>query len=160
MEKMTHALVLSDTHHDLLSIDRILQKYPDVDYVFHLGDNVSDAEYIAKNTAARVVCVKGNCDYGDNAELYADVVIRGQKIILTHGHTLNVKYTMDRAYYYALEHEAKALLFGHTHVPYCEYQNGVWLVNPGSAGHSADGAIHYAFLQIGEIGVVPKLKKL
>ncbi len=160
MNNYVHALALSDTHGSRSVIDQILRQFPQMDYIFHLGDNVSDARYIDQNTRAKVVSVKGNCDTGDKTAEIEEIVIRGQKLILTHGHLLKVKYSYDRAFYYAQEHGAKAILFGHTHKPYCEYEQGIWLLNPGSAGCAYDGLVSVATLMIGEKGVIPKLRTL
>ncbi|MEA5002202.1 MAG: metallophosphoesterase [Christensenella sp.] len=160
MKEYIHALVLSDTHGNAAAVRSVLAANPEADYIFHLGDNVRDARLIEENTRARVVSVKGNCDPGEAANDFEEVVLQGQKIILTHGHLLKVKFSYDRAFYYAQEREAKAILFGHTHRQYCEYVDGIWMVNPGSAGDSPGGKAEYATLLIGEMGVVPKTKKI
>lgn len=157
MEQYIHALVLSDTHGNRSAIDTVLGKNPNMEYIFHLGDHIADARYIDQNVRARVICVKGNCDAGDVGNEEDEIVLAGQKILLTHGHPYKVKYSCDRLFYHAKECEAAAALFGHTHRQYCEYEDGLWLVNPGSAGASWDGNIYYATLLIGKMGVVPKL---
>lgn len=155
-----HALVLSDTHGNKSAIDAVLKDCSGMDYIFHLGDNISDARYIERKSCAKVICVKGNCDVGDHGDEVEKVVLKGQKILLTHGHQFKVKYSYDRIYYKALEEKVQAVLFGHTHKPFCEYREGIWMLNPGSAGESFDGIIHYATLLIGEMGVVPKLREV
>ncbi len=155
-----HALVMSDTHGNRSAIDAVLSECGPVDYIFHLGDNSSDARYIDQKSNAKVVGVKGNCDMGDSGNETDAVVLKGQKILLTHGHLFQVKYSYDRLFYKAQEEDAKAVLFGHTHRPFCEYNEGIWMVNPGSAGESFDGTVRYATLLIGEMGVVPKLRTL
>ncbi|MEF9863912.1 MAG: YfcE family phosphodiesterase [Christensenellaceae bacterium] len=156
MAKYIKALVLSDTHGNKAAINQVLQKCGAVDYIFHLGDNASDIRAI--DTTARVVCVKGNCDMGCDIPETEEVVIKGHKIILTHGHRLHVKYSYDRVNYYAHEHEARILLFGHTHMPYLEYAEGIWLLNPGSTGESDE--ICYATFLVGDVGVIPKLESV
>ena len=160
MREYIHALVLSDTHGNSDAVKAVLAACPQAEYIFHLGDYVRDARYIDENTRARVFSVKGNCDMGEAANKFEEVVLAGQKIILTHGHLLKVKYSYERAFYYAQEHEAKAIIFGHTHRQYCEYIDGIWMINPGSAGESGSGGIEYATLLISDVGVVPKLKKI
>ncbi|WP_066684027.1 metallophosphoesterase family protein [Christensenella intestinihominis] len=160
MEQYIHALVLSDTHGNKGAIDAVLGQNRDVEYIFHLGDHIRDARYIDQNTRARVVCVKGNCDVGDAGNTEDTIVLMGQKILLAHGHLYKVKYSYDRLFYHARECAAAAALFGHTHRQYCEYEDGLWMVNPGSAGASHDGNICYATMLIGKMGVVPKLKTL
>ncbi len=160
MREYVRALVLSDTHGNADAVKRVLAANPEADYVFHLGDNVRDARWIDENTRAKVICVSGNCDPGEAANEFEEVTLHTQKIILTHGHLLKVKFSYDRAFYYAQEHEAKAILFGHTHRQHCEYIDGIWMVNPGSAGESGGGDAEYATLLIGDMGIVPKLKKV
>ena len=46
MEQYIHALVLSDTHGNRSAIDAVLGQNRNVEYVFHLGDNIADARYI------------------------------------------------------------------------------------------------------------------
>lgn len=160
MSKYVHALAISDTHGNRGAIKSVLLACPEAEYIFHLGDYVRDARYIDENTRAKVIFIKGNCDAGESANDFEEIVLKGQKIILTHGHRLKVKYSYDRALYYAQEHEASAILFGHTHRQYCEYAGGLWMLNPGSAGEAGSGEIEYATLLIGEMGVVPKLRKI
>ena len=158
MDRMAKALVVSDTHGNRSSLNQIAREYADVEYLFHLGDYAMDAEYLADELPhAKVISVKGNCDLIADAPEFEEIVIGGNKIILTHGHTLNVKYSYDRVFFYAQEHEAKAILFGHTHVPCKEYKAGIWLVNPGSAGEETAGRCSVAMLLAGSAGIVPKI---
>lgn len=161
MGKFKRALVVSDTHRNNDSLRQIASAFADVDYLFHLGDNVEDAVYLADNMrGVTVLNVKGNCDFMSDVPEFEEVSLMGNKIVLTHGHTLKVKYSYDRALYYAREREAKAILFGHTHTAYTEYVQGVWLVNPGSAGEGRRTPMSVAMLVISEDGVVPKILKL
>ena len=52
----------------------------------------------------------------------------------THGHRYHVKFGYQRLEYAAREVGAQVVLFGHTHVPYCEQYDGLWLLNPGACG--------------------------
>lgn len=151
------ALALSDSHGDNKAIQKALDLFGDVEYIFHLGDYASDAEYISEHSRAKVLSVRGNCDFLSEDPYFEEVVIRGQRIVLTHGHRLGAKYSTDRLLYYAQAHEANAILFGHTHVPYCEYADGIWLVNPGSVAEPRGERPSAARLLIGEYGVVPKI---
>lgn len=157
MAESVRALAISDSHGDLKAIEKALDLFGDVKYVFHLGDYAGDADYIEEHSRAKVLRVRGNCDFISDDPYVEEVLIRGQKIVLTHGHKLNAKYSTDRLFYYAQEHEAKAILFGHTHTAYCEYMDGIWLVNPGSVTEPRGGRPSAARLLIGEFGVVPKI---
>jgi len=155
------ALAVSDTHGNAGKLDQIALEYKKFEYLFHLGDNVRDALYLEqKMPDTKVTYVKGNCDVGSDAPEFCEMVLKGNRIILTHGHTLKVKYSYDRALYYAKEHEARAILFGHTHVAYTEYIDGIWLINPGSAGDERREDMSVCVLVVSEAGIVPKLVKL
>lgn len=161
LSKYVRALAVSDTHGNRRALNAIVRDYSDVTYLFHLGDCVRDADYLASRMKETIVLkVRGNCDPGYDEPDFEDIIIKGQKIILTHGHTLNVKYGTDRLLYYAQEHEANAILFGHTHVPFKENEDGIWLINPGSAGQGRSYNETVAMLLIGEPGIIPKILKL
>ena len=156
-KKYKEALVISDTHGKKKIISDVLKDNPGIDYIFHLGDYDSDMDGV--KTHAKAISVRGNCDFVSENCNTEQVNILGQKIILTHGHKFGVKYDFSRLLYYAMEKEAKAILFGHTHLPYMENKEGIWLINPGSAGEPRDGEGTYAILRIYDFGIVPKLFK-
>lgn len=158
MKDNIYALAVSDTHGNTTSLKQITEKYRSFNYLFHLGDNAADAIWLADRMPnTKVVYVRGNCDFNDNASDFETVILKGNKIILTHGHKLKVKYGYDRALYYALENEAQALLFGHTHIPYANYEDGVWLINPGSAGELTGGELTVCVMLICKNGIIPKI---
>ena len=158
MAKTIYALAFADSHGNTSGMQKALELFGgDAEYIFHLGDYSRDAEFLRQHSGAKVIAVRGNCDLASEDLYYEEVILCGHKIILTHGHKLNVKYTTDRLLYYAQEREAKAILFGHTHVPMAEYADGVWLVNPGSITEPRAGFRSVAKLMIGPWGVVPKI---
>ena len=155
------ALVLSDSHGDKSALKLIASRFSAVDYFFHLGDYVGDAHALsAQVPQSKVVCVKGNCDISAAEPEFEELVLQGNRVILTHGHALHAKYSYDRLLYYAAERDAAAILFGHTHLAHTEYVNGIWLVNPGSASRKGNNLPSVALLVITPSGVVPKVIKL
>ena len=44
---------------------------------------------------------------------------------------------------------ARLLCFGHTHEAFCEFQNGLWIVNPGAAGSLVQPTYAVAVLEEG-----------
>lgn len=141
-------------------MQKALELYGEVDYIFHLGDYAGDAEFLRLNSRAQVLAVRGNCDFISKEPYFDEVVLGGHRIILTHGHKLNAKYSVDRLFYYAQEHDAKAILFGHTHVAMTEFVDGIWLINPGSISEPREGFRSAAQLLIGKWGVVPKIVQI
>ena len=77
--------------------------------------------------------VRGNCDLG-----CADVPVReildldGVKIFCTHGHLYHVKSGLYTVVCAAREAGANLLLFGHTHEALETYDDGLYILNPGS----------------------------
>ncbi len=134
---MKRIIITSDSHgykNNLLSI--IKKNLNDGDYFVNLGDCCSgdDIAYVKKllNQQIEFIQVSGNCDYGYNASDYIIFNVDGIKILACHGHTFSVKYGIDRILNFAKENECSIALFGHTHLPYCEYIDNVHLLCPGT----------------------------
>ena len=98
--------------------------------------------------------VRGNCDFG--ADLPDELVLDlgGARIFCTHGHNYNVKSDLYRAVCAARARKAGLLLFGHTHQPLEMYDDGLYILNPGSAsGYRASCAL----VDIFEAGILTNI---
>ena len=75
---------------------------------------------------------------------------------MTHGHNYYVNSRKDMIRSAAVQRGARIALFGHTHVPYLEEQEGILIANPGSLSlpRQADHYPTYLLLFIGEDGSV------
>ncbi len=133
-------LVFSDSHGDVQHMaDAVASDRPD--RVLHLGDVEPDARALGRQFPELPIDkVCGNCD-GRRPDLAEEQVVEidGRRILMMHGHTRNVKLGMGQAVWAAREAEADILLFGHTHEAFCEYQHGLWIMNPGSIRGSWSG---------------------
>jgi len=56
--------------------------------------------------------------------------------MMTHGHEYRVKFGIREAEYTARRNGCDLLLFGHTHQPFTDYRDGLYLMNPGSVSHA------------------------
>jgi hypothetical protein len=119
--------LISDTH-GLLRPEAIAA-LAGVTAIVHAGD-VGRAELLSELGAiAPLTVVRGNVDRGPWAEqlpLTAELECAGYRI-----HVLHILDDL------ALDPRAAgidAVIFGHSHEPSAEQRNGVWYVNPGSAG--------------------------
>lgn len=130
-------LLLSDSHGNLGPARRILAaEQPDM--VLHLGDLQPDAQRLrAEFPALEWHSVPGNCDGQTDAPAVMLLQREGCRIFGTHGHLHGVKWSLLRLRMAAQEQQAQVAAFGHTHQPYCEYVDGVWLLNPGSCQRDA-----------------------
>lgn len=155
-ELCVRILVISDSHGDYYSVCRALREQPSARVVFFLGDgeyDIQQAEEYSKN--AYIHKVKGNCDFGSvlPASLIDDV--DGVRIYATHGYVEKVKYGRELLKQYAKKNNAAIALYGHTHVADTTYDDGLWLVNPGSIRMG-----EYAVIDIEPNGIMPILLKL
>ena len=131
-------LVLSDSH-STLRIMRSAVAGIKPDAIVHLGDYFDDGEVIREeNPYIPIHQVPGNCDkyrmQGFRAETLCYSVC-GVKLLMTHGHRHFVKMGLYHLLQDAKASGVQAALFGHTHIPFCEQQEGIWLLNPGSCGN-------------------------
>ena len=112
------------------------------DAVVHLGDYYDDAETLQEMFPhIRLHQVAGNCDTY-RAPIHAKqklcYCVGGVMTFMTHGHRQYVKSGIDTLLSEARKYGAKLVLYGHTHIPDCHMeQDGIWVLNPGSAGSSA-----------------------
>ena len=146
-------LVLSDSHSSLRLMRSAVQVIrPDA--IIHLGDHFDDGEVIhEENMHIAFHQVPGNCDkyrlYRPVAEVLSYKVC-GVKLYMTHGHNHHVKQGLYSLLRDAKAEQVQAVLYGHTHVPDCRCEDGIWILNPGSCGH-AGGTVGLIETENGEI---------
>lgn len=132
-------LVLSDSHGDADSILCAVSKN-DPDKLIFLGDGASDLNAaISRRPGLDCFSVSGNCDITRPSPRELLLDIEGFRILATHGDKYHVKNGLLTLNYRANEKDADIVLFGHTHVPYCEDSDGVWYLNPGSCRRTYGG---------------------
>lgn len=140
--------VVSDTHNNEDSLQKVLELSRDSDVIFHLGDNLKDAEYLEQNFDGDVYKVKGNCDYetyGLNEEV---IELEGKKFFLTHGHQYGVNYDLNKIYFKGLELNVDCILYGHTHRKLLINEAGINIFNPGSISLPRDNSASIGYIKI------------
>ena len=128
-------LILSDSHGEQEFMQlAVRRERPDA--VIHLGDHCADADRLAEEFCGLpVLSVRGNLrPVGPTARGDAAADLEGVRIFGTHGHRYGVKQGLLRFSLAAQEQQAQVALFGHTHIPYCRQEGGLWLLNPGACG--------------------------
>ena len=122
------------------NIEEAIRRQPRADAVIFLGDGLSDAELASEcHPEISWYAVRGNCDFhstfrGSPAPKCAMTVLGGRKIVYTHGDMFGVKGGIGGLISLARESGADIVLYGHTHEQREDYIDGVYYVNPGSAG--------------------------
>ena len=154
-------LVISDSHKMGSVVDRILSSESEAHEVFFLGDLVSDIEdltyaYPEKNFHI----VSGNCDFFSRYPTSDIVKLKDMNIFMCHGHNLGVKGSTSALAVAARKAGCKVALYGHTHSPYIQYDDGLYIVNPGSVAQSRNGPCSYAVIDVRSNGILPSIVKI
>ena len=133
-------LVLSDSHSGMRFMRFAIQKVKP-QAVIHLGDYYDDAETLSEeNPHIPFHMVPGNCDRYRTYRILPEMLcykVCGVKLFMTHGHNHYVKSSLYSLLKDARGYGAAAALYGHTHEALCmQEDDGLWVLNPGSAGSS------------------------
>lgn len=121
---MSKILLLSDSHRDDETLEKILEKHKDVDLKIHAGDSCYEA--YDKHLEETLV-VLGNHDFG----MFPEYIVR-PPFFICHGHTFNVYTHFDEMIKLAKHYQCTTIIHGHTHIPYDEICDGIRIINPGS----------------------------
>lgn len=153
-------LVFSDSHGSFFNMQEVfLRNRGTADGVFFLGDGLRDAalleQLFIRPTA--FYAVSGNCDSFLSAPTltapeYRVEEIEGFRFLLCHGHTFGVKSGLTGLLRFAEQTNADAVLYGHTHVPYCSRvrigEKNVQIMCPGSISRPAEGLPSFGMIEI------------
>ena len=136
-------LVLSDSHSALSFMRRCVEKIKPK-AIIHLGDFYDDAEALKEDYGhIPFHIVPGNCDRYRcpiGAPEMLCYPVGGVKMMITHGHNYRVKSGIGALTAEARRLEAKAVLYGHTHIADCHQEDDLWVLNPGTCGHFGGSA--------------------
>lgn len=142
---MTKIVIISDVHFGVNNLKNIENIILESDYCIFLGDGISAVLNYKNKLGERLIMVRGNCDFS-SYPVEVVLEIDGHKIFATHGHNYRVKTGLDNLSYRAKELEADIALFGHTHMPYQEFEDGILFVNPGSLSNPRLNEPTYAYM--------------
>lgn len=149
-------VVISDSHRRSGNVKKILDAQQNARHVFFLGDVTGDIEDLIKFYPDKIFhIVSGNCDIFSVYPAADIAEVEGHRIFFTHGHTLGVKYGTERLIAAARAAGCDIALYGHTHVSKTLYENGMYVVNPGSCAEPREGGKSYAVIDIEKSGIMP-----
>ncbi|MCD7722810.1 MAG: YfcE family phosphodiesterase [Clostridiales bacterium] len=143
---MIRIIITSDSHGCADKLFTIVQKHiKDANKFINLGDCRSgdDLLFCEKKLNMKFMRVAGNCDFFYEAPDIDFLETAGKKILLCHGHTFSVKAGYEKIMKFAAETGCDAALFGHTHMQWHEYINGIHFLCPGAVKNG-----QYAMLDI------------
>ena len=150
--------VISDSHRGFSAAERAIGAQPNSKHVIFLGDglnNVVDLQYVFPDR--QFYFVRGNCDYNNNYKSSNMIILENTAIFFTHGHNYGVKYGLSAFTTAAREKQAKIALYGHTHKPEIHYDDGLYILNPGSITSNSCGKNSYAVIDITKAGILPNI---
>lgn len=135
-------IVLSDTHGNYSALENILLRNANADWFIHLGDGERELDrFIMANPVyeRKIIHVAGNCD--PHSMSHDDFILPAAycKIFATHGHLYGVKSSLERLKATAKENGCNIILYGHTHSRFMHEEDGLYIMNPGSASCPRDG---------------------
>lgn len=147
-------LVTSDSHGKKGIFFEITEKHiNDTDLFINLGDcrngdDLEEAQLYFKDKL-KLMKVAGNGDWYSSEPLINIISFNGKKVMFCHGHTLYVKMGYEKLIEEAKRQKADIALFGHTHIPYHDYIDGIHFFNPGAV---QDGC--YGIIDVVDNGIV------
>ncbi len=149
--------VTGDTHGRIDAVKNELERKR-LDYLLHTGDFYADGIRLAYHLGIDFSGVRGNCDTGPRGKQEEMLDLAGHRFCILHGHRHRVKTTLNDVYYHGLEIGAEVVVFGHTHTPCCDFQDGIWLINPGSPSLPRSGSMaSYVLIKAGKDFLLPEI---
>lgn len=150
-------VVISDSHKSKGNLFDIVEKHMNTSDLFiFLGDGEDDFDdVLALYPNLRNERVAGNCDWYSTLPLYKRIKANNKTVFFSHGHPFRVKFGYEEIIRHSKEIGADICLFGHTHNQYTGYDDGLYIMNPGSA---ADGK--YGIIDITDNGIMLNAARL
>ncbi len=146
--------VISDTHG--LLRDEARGRLQGCELILHAGDVGNSVVLEELGQIARVVAVRGNMDKGrwaSELEEIEYVEVADRRICVIHD--------IDRLDLDPAAAGIDVVVYGHSHRPAVDRQDGVLYLNPGSAGPKrSDLPVSMALLYIDEEGITPEIVTL
>lgn len=144
-------VVISDSHQAMGNLFDIIEMHKDTaDLFIFLGDIDDDFDSILDvYPRIKYYRVAGNNDWYSSHPLEQLIEIENKKIFFTHGHTYRVKMGYENIITKAKAINADICLFGHTHTQYTNYDDGLYIMNPGSVK-----SYKYGMIDITKAGIM------
>ncbi len=138
-------LITSDVHGALENLKVVTKKHKDCDFHLNAGDMCLPKHAYE---SLHVTTVKGNNDFGSQEPYKRILDLKGLKVMLTHGHREHVKHALNTLLNVALAERVDVVIFGHTHRPYYQIDQGITIINPGALGDYRKSYAIYADGQV------------
>ena len=136
-------VVISDSHRRMGNLFDIVERHIDnADLFIFLGDIDDDFDSVlALYPRIKYRRVVGNNDWHSTNALFGEIKFNGKKVFYCHGHTYHVKHGYQEIISHSKAIGADVCLFGHTHIQFTDYDEGLYIMNPGAACNGEYGII-------------------
>jgi hypothetical protein len=154
---------MSDSHRNAGAVDDIIEKHlGKADMFIHLGDGEYETDLaMMQYPHIDLRRVAGNCDYNSNLPDYLVIDAAGAKIYCTHGHLVAAKLGPGGVMAEGVRHGCNIMLYGHTHERVVHYENGLYVLNPGSCSCPRDGyPPSYGIVDITPQGIITNIAEV
>lgn len=155
-------VAMSDSHGNFNRVRRVVEANLDTaDAFIHLGDGLeefSDVNHLYPQL--HFVGVKGNNDWGSMEQKTKLLTYGGRNVMIAHGDLYGVKFGLGDYRRAAQESKAEIALYGHTHLPRIDYEDGIFLLNPGSLMGGYNRPPTYLTLDITPEEILPTIQEL
>lgn len=125
-------LIVSDTHGRDENLEEAVLREAPFDYLIHCGDVEGREIFIEALAECPCIIVAGNNDFFTDLPHEEEITLEGHKMLVTHGHYYFVSRNHDRLVEKAGEDNCQIAMYGHTHTPVIEEEDGILVINPGS----------------------------
>ncbi len=146
--------VISDTHG--LLREQVKSKLRGCGMIIHAGDIGGESVLLELRQIAEVVAVRGNVDSGR----WASALNRTESLEVGSAR-ICVVHDIDTLDIDPAAAGMNVIIYGHSHKPCVNYEDGILYLNPGSAGPQRFRLpVSMAVLHVGPEGIVPELIEL
>lgn len=128
-------LIVSDTHGRLENLERVIEMTKPIDALIHLGDVEGQEDYIRRLVPCATYMVSGNNDFFSMLPRELEFELGKYKVLITHGHYYYVSLNTEELRRQARSRGKDIVMFGHTHKPYLDTEDGITILNPGSLSY-------------------------
>ena len=152
-------IVISYTHRDFRTLRRIVDKHRGEAGLFlHLGDGAREIDdLLALYPDLPFEAVRGNCDFASRWPITHVTMAEDVKIFLCHGYTF---HSVGEIAAQARKNGCRIALYGHTHRGDTHYDEGIYVMNPGSPSCPRDGKASYGVIDVTPGGIMTFLVEI
>ena len=143
-------ILVSDSHGNRDGLEKLIE-FEEFDYLFFLGDGLSDLGLY--DNMENIIAVSGNCDFFSVVPNERLMTIGDYRVFVTHGNKYSVKSGLSNIRELAEKESVDFVFFGHTHKPTIEKINDIYYINPGSFHKNSFGESVYMEVIVSKDGV-------